>query len=202
MHLFIQGERGIGKSTLLRQALLRYERRLQGFVEQRLLADGKRVGFRAVALAGSFPPAEAEYTGQEAGVFMLKGQRNMAVLEETIAKVERDSHCAEKAVPGAQPSLLVLDEIGGAELLSDAFTGTLWRLLESGIPCLGVWKSKENLAHTASVFGLPKTLMERHQEMERRLSQAACIITLDAGNREQVKQSIMDFILCHAGETE
>lgn len=46
--------------------------------------------------------------------------------------------------PPAGCRLMLLDEIGGAELLSEPFKKTLYDLLASGIPCLGVLKLAES----------------------------------------------------------
>lgn len=186
MHLFVQGERGVGKSTLLRHVLLPYEKELAGFVVQCLFARGQPVGFRAVTLENGFPPMGEEYAGQ-AGAFILKGHNDISILEAIMPQVEK----AAKS-PGCK--LVFLDEIGGIEILSQGFMDAFWRLLDSGKHCLGVWKSIENLRHMASALRLPQEYLERHQAVEGRLTQNGRIVTMEKGNRESIRECVLDFI--------
>lgn len=186
MHLFVQGERGVGKSTLLRQALLPYEEELAGFVVQRLFTGTRPVGFRAATLKNGFPPMGEEYTGQ-AGAFILGKHMDIAILEAIMTQVE-------KAAKSPECRLVFLDEIGGIEILSQDFMDAFWRILNSGKPCLGVWKSKENLRHMASALRLPQEYLERHQAVENRLTQNGRIVTMETGNRESVRECVLGFI--------
>lgn len=186
MHLFVQGERGVGKSTLLRQALSPYEKELAGFVVQRLFAGARPVGFRAVTLENGFPPMGEEYAGQ-AGAFILNGHNDTSILEAIMTQVE-------KAAKSPERKLVFLDEIGGIEILSEDFMNAFWRLLESGKPCLGVWKSRKNLRHMASALRLPQEYLERHQAVEDRLLQNGRIVTMQKGNRESIRECVLDFM--------
>ena len=49
---------------------------------------------------------------------------------------------------------VVLDEIGGIELLSPEFSGALYRLLESDVPIIGVLKSAESAKKMVKALGM------------------------------------------------
>lgn len=49
---------------------------------------------------------------------------------------------------------MILDEIGGLELLSPEFSGALYRLLESDVPIIGVLKSPESAETMVKALGM------------------------------------------------
>lgn len=187
MHLFLQGARGIGKSSLLRQALSPYEETLCGFVVQRLIENGQPIGFRAVTLEQGFPPLEAVYSRDQTSAFILHGRGDLSVLEEILSRVE-------EAARERRYQLILLDEIGGMELASPRFGNTLQRILKIEKPCLGVWKSRENLVHTASMLNLEQDCFALHRTLEVWLLRHGNLITLERWNRDIVYKCVQAFV--------
>jgi len=187
MRLFLQGERGIGKSSLLRRVLLPYVGSLRGFVVQRLMEDGRQTGFRAVTLENGFPPLEAPYLPDLPSVFILHGKSYIPSLEETLVRVG-------SAAKNPRCKLLLLDEIGGIELASPRFMDALHRILESGKPCIGVLKSKGNLAHAAYELELGKGYAALHHNLEQWLRKEGTLLTLERHNRDIIWESVQDFL--------
>lgn len=116
--LFLTGDQGCGKSTLIRSVLGSAVRQAAGFLTVRT-ADGVSIqspdGASAVpflTLSGKEPVYAPQVFLQTAAVLLRK-----------------------------QAPFAVLDEIGGIELLSPAFHRLLDEFLEAGIPCLGVVKN-------------------------------------------------------------
>jgi nucleoside-triphosphatase len=162
MHLFLQGPRKAGKSTLIRGALLPYQTYVVGFAVQRLMENGEQIGFRAVPADGFLPPLEAEYAPDMDGVFILRGKKNESELDKTIRVVESESR-----KPACR--LILLDEIGGIELTSALFMGALSKILSGGKPCIGVLKSKENLENTSSMLCLGSHCLDLRAKLEERI---------------------------------
>lgn len=160
MHLFLKGARGIGKSTLLREALLPYQDKLSGFMVQRLFEGETQIGFRALLLNGYFPPLEAKFEAGMEGVFILRGQKDIAIFEKIIVQIEENTRRRNSHI-------IVLDEIGGLELGSSLFLSTLLRVLSNGNPCIGVLKSQENLQHTLSALQLEDHYFNLNKMLER-----------------------------------
>jgi nucleoside-triphosphatase len=183
MKLFLQGRSGVGKSRLLRETLEPYTGAVAGFTVQRLTQNGELVGFRAASIEGGFPPGEAEYTQETAGVFILRGRQNVPVLEEAILRAEEESRKSRR-------KLVLLDEIGGIELVSDVFMDTLNRLLSGGKPCCGVFKSHENLAHTASILRLGEEYANRSKLLAARLEEAGELLTVTEQNYAELRDCL------------
>jgi nucleoside-triphosphatase len=123
----ITGGPGVGKTTLVRQAVAAFSGRAGGFYTEEIRHGGVRQGFRLVALDGTQatlahisipgPPRVGKY-----GV-------DMAALEEVgVASLDR-------AVAGGD--LVVIDEIGRMELFSAAFRESVRQAVEGGHRVLG-----------------------------------------------------------------
>lgn len=187
MHLFLQGPIGIGKSTLLQKAIKLSGFSITGFTAQRLIENGKTIGYRAVMVNGTLPALEASCPDDMDGVFLLNGKRNVSVLERAIQQVERDMQSPEV-------KLVLLDEIGGIELTSDAFMGPLRRILSGAKPCIGVLKSAGNLAHTSSVLKLGAEYPALHKELEDLIRQKGELLTVTDKNRPAIRDCLNQYV--------
>ena len=178
MRIFLQGPSGIGKSAILREALAPYAPSVRGFVVQRLTENGVVIGFRAVTLENGFPPPSAEYDREREGVFILRGKRDVSALENAILRSEREA------------GILLLDEIGGIELVSTVFMDALGRILSGETPCVGVFKSRENLARASNRLKLGEACSGPHRELEARLTNCAELITVTGQNLDETRAYI------------
>jgi len=178
MHCFLQGERGSGKSFLLRQLLQPYEGRMAGFAVQRLIQDDGVTGFRVKNVRDGLPCTDVTDPGADKDTFIYRGERNDAVLLRMIREVEQDlqAQCCD---------LILLDEIGGAELCEPEFTAVLRRILNCGKPCVGVWKSASNLKSMIRYQGLPEQYLILHGEFEQELKKLGTILSYTAKNKDQ-----------------
>jgi nucleoside-triphosphatase THEP1 len=183
MNIFLQGPSGAGKSHLLRETLTPYAPMIAGFTVQRLFKDGERVGFRAVTMENRFPPQEAEYDPGLSGIFILRRERSVSALEEMILRVEdasRDPACR----------LVLIDEIGGIELTSPVFMGSLKRILAGPTPCTGVFKCRGNLTRAVSVMELEQDYFALHGEVEDLIRESGELIDVTEQNRTQISNYV------------
>jgi len=187
MNLFFEGNLGVGKSFLLWEALGAYASAVKGFCVQRLYENGERIGFRAVCLERGFPTPEIAYVPGMEGVFILREHYEVVPLEEAILRVESDARapCCK---------LVLLDEIGGIELTSRVFMDALKRVLSGGVPCVGVFKSRENLIHASSVLGLGAEYPALHRELEALIRKRGELITVTDKNRVDVHRRLQSYI--------
>ncbi|HCD44230.1 MAG TPA: hypothetical protein DEQ64_10930, partial [Lachnoclostridium sp.] len=114
--LFLKGDSGEGKTTLLFECLKPWHRMVGGFYSQRLLnEDGLTMGFRMVPAAEEWIPAAAYKKGMT-NVFI---QRNENGFQKNLQFFKTDG--IEILRSSAHNKLLLLDEIGGIELFVPDF---------------------------------------------------------------------------------
>lgn len=182
MNIFLSGDSGSGKSTLLLDFLLQSGLEAAGYTTVHLLdRQGRRVAhvLRDLCLlihelrqtsrkdssfaAWLFAQASADI---EAPCFCRLEEGRMVFsprlfVEESLALLSQ--------YPG--PELLVLDEVGGPELLEDDFYVKLFDMLDSRQPLLIVWKNAAGLAHMKLESAQQKALMERRASLQERADQ-------------------------------
>jgi nucleoside-triphosphatase THEP1 len=186
-HIFLQGPSGIRKSTILRKTLTLYTQSISGFTTQRLIKNGDTIGFNAVCLDGVFPPLEVEseehHHTKFDNVFLYKGKwMGYDILEQTLINVKQKAE-------NPNVKLILLDEIGGIEMLSTVFMKILKQLLNGSIPCLGVFKSRENLDRAISKLNFSAqniALHEQHKRLEALILSRGEILTVTEHNRDDV----------------
>ena len=147
-NLFIEGPIQTGKSTLIRKVLREFFgpslEGVAGFTSQRLTdADGQFLGFRlAPADAALTVVCDLVTADNVFKQFTPNGtQVDMNVFETAGIRYMDEALEAAKA---GQAQVILLDEIGGHELASDAFRRKLYQVLDSEYPCVGVIKSPDN----------------------------------------------------------
>ena len=143
--LFLTGPSGIGKSTIIRQALGPALAYAGGFVTERVSdGEGRLLGYEllpaAAAMSGTayqswrFLDYSGSVPAKDNEVFRNQGVR---LLQEA------------EYYP-----FVLLDEIGGFEMLIPQFRNALAELLNSEQPIIGVLKGAENAASIKRRFGL------------------------------------------------
>lgn len=144
-HLFLTGVSGIGKTTIIRQALGSAAGYAGGFITERVAdGDGSVEGFDL------YPAAAAiGHDGFDGQRFLDLGtvppQKDNEVFRESAAQMLREAEYYP---------FVMLDEIGGFEMLIPQFRNELAQLLNSDAPILGVIKGAENAEELRASFGL------------------------------------------------
>ncbi|MFC1944135.1 nucleoside-triphosphatase [Chloroflexota bacterium] len=121
----LTGGPGVGKTTIIRQALLRSGRRAGGFYTEEIRAGGSRQGFRIVTLDGN----DAILAHVDIGGDCRVGKYGIDL--DALDRVAVSS--VRRALDGCD--LVVVDEIGRMELFSPAFRSEIVRALygENGV---------------------------------------------------------------------
>ena len=90
------------------------------------------------------------------------------VCQETEDELETGIRLLEDA---KQHDFIILDEIGGFEMLSDTFLKALMETLESGLPCIGVMKGAGPASKMIQKLGLGDAYVQRAEELRRWMRQ-------------------------------
>jgi nucleoside-triphosphatase len=144
-HLFLTGESGLGKTTLIRQALGDKLAYAGGLVTERVFGVGGDV------LGYDLLPAAAAYS--------RTGYDSWRIINYVDGKPVKDNEIfRNQGVRLLQESsyypYVLLDEIGGFEMLIPQFRNALAEVLNNDVPIIGVLKSANNAAAVKERFGL------------------------------------------------
>ena len=133
-HLFLTGEKGVGKSTLLKKLLERREERVGGFLTVKSAAVfSGRVSLHLLSLVGGEVPTEENF------LCFCPPDGDAAA-----AKRFDRLGCAALARGG---ELLVMDELGPAEARAEAFQSAVKEALDGSVPILGVLQKADSLLY-------------------------------------------------------
>ena len=133
--LFLTGAMGCGKSTAIRRGLGEDLPGLGGFLTERVRDKDEQVIY--------FTLSDAE--GKRSDTFLDVSGSAPQIRWEAFSGLGREL---------LRGDALVLDEIGGVELLCPKFAAALEALLESDVPVVGVYKSESACAALVRKLGL------------------------------------------------
>lgn len=138
--LFLTGPMGCGKSTAIAQALGSQSQLGGGFFTRRSVdPDGH---------ARSFFLETPD--GKEKAVFLDVSQGHPVVHADVFSRL------GARLLDDNTARFVILDEIGGIEVLCPAFMEALERLWQRNIPCIGVIKGQAPAAALIRALGLPE----------------------------------------------
>lgn len=189
--LFLKGDSGEGKTTLLFECLKPWHRMIGGFYTQRLINDdGMTMGFRMVPAEEEWIPAAAYKNGMT-NVFIQRiehgFQKNPEFFKTDGIEILRST---------AQRKLCLLDEIGGVELFIPEFMEEVLCCINSRIPCIGVLKSQKNLqsmrTRVPTEPGPDKLLQDLEETLGKRPD--GRILTFERDKKEHIRAEIMEFL--------
>ena len=138
-HLFLTGPSGVGKTTIIKEALGAQIAYAGGFLTERVTDDsGELLGFDLLPTAG---------------------YERWQILDYSVEKPAKDNEVFRNQSvrllnEAAYYPFAVLDEIGGFEMLIPQFRNALAELLNSDLPIIGVLKGPESALSIKRRFGL------------------------------------------------
>lgn len=145
-NLFITGNPGVGKTRLIVEATLPYRDKIGGFFTEEIRKGGQRWGFRI-----------KDFEGQE-GILAHKGMKS----EYKLNKYGIDRETLEKIAVSAmdeawvRKEIIVIDEIGSMECISEKFCQTLLKCLQSSKKILATIR-KNSQPFTDQIKNFPDT---------------------------------------------
>ena len=170
-HLLICGERGVGKSTLIRRLLEQNTREVGGFVTKRL-PDADENGFFPIYL---YPASrrENERRNEAANLVGMCDSRSSIRHPEVF-----DTLGAQLIESAPKDGIILMDELGFLENDAKAFQSAVLRALDGGTPVLAAVKPK-NTPFLCAVRG--------HENAE--------LAFIDEQNRNKLFEELLPHIL-------
>jgi nucleoside-triphosphatase len=123
MHILLTGPPQCGKTTVVQRVAAGFPGRVAGFYTQEVRERGRRVGFEIVTLAG-----ERALLSQ----VNFPGPLRVGKYGVNLDNFHRVALPTLEAGPGVD--LIVVDEVGKMECLSDRFVAAMERLWETPVP--------------------------------------------------------------------
>ncbi|RKL61510.1 hypothetical protein DXT63_16395 [Thermoanaerobacteraceae bacterium SP2] len=148
-HLFLQGERGIGKSTLIRKAILPHINDVGGYFVQRIYLSKnqeKYMGFAVKPLDGNKNYQLNNSVNNLAdveGLFLFCNP--LGIWQQIPGAFARAAVGFLKDALLRGKKLIIMDELGGIELEDMLFLDMVFHVLDGNTPVLGVLKSSGNI---------------------------------------------------------
>lgn len=156
-NLFLTGPIGSGKSTSIATALGENLSKAGGFLTVRQRDDtGRAVAYWIRRPDGSDGQVIIDYSAKPYTM-------HMEVFETFGVQLLQEAQQAE---------FVILDEIGGFEVLSDTFMEALMAVLKSDIPCIGVMKGEGPASKMIQKLGLGEAYTQRAEELRTWMQQA------------------------------
>lgn len=195
-HLFLYGDRGLHKSTLLSEIAsdALKDRSAVGFYVQRIDLCGQRYGF----CIRPFEPGKRYETDVEfspgmqndAGLFIWldKNGKHFDARKFTERFIEYTelSH---------RPDYILMDELGGREFCDEAFREHLYECLDKS-RCIGVFKSDDNFKQWETC----DDAAEHRGRFKRYIEQSGRLVKVTGHNELQVRDIVKLFLKKGLGE--
>ena len=165
-NLFLTGSIGCGKSTSIASALGEHLPKAGGFLTVRQRDEaGEAIAYFLQRPDGSDAERIIDYSRQP---FTMHPE----VFEDLGVRLLEEAY---------RHDYVVLDEIGGFEVLSDVFLEALRKLLESDIPCIGVMKGKAPATRMIQRLGLGDAYVKRAEALRQWMRQDKNTLLYECG---------------------
>lgn len=126
-HVFLTGQPGVGKSTVLQSAIEQHRQRLGGFVTNEIRVDGERVGFEVEFM--NCRRVQLAHRGFESPLRVGKYGIDRRVIDQLLPEA------IDRAVQ--YYNVVVIDELANMQLASDAFCTAVTRAFRASKPIIG-----------------------------------------------------------------
>lgn len=189
--LFLTGDSGEGKTTLIFQCLKPYRSVTGGFYSQRLMDEnGDTAGFRLASAKEEWEP-KGIYREGLGDVFLRRTKDGMLLYPQVFLNTGR------KLLAGdGKEQFLLMDEIGGVELLIPEFMEAVHDCLNGPKHCIGVIKSRKNYAGMMSRNGSSPFAPQLREKLEEEVLRNPDnqLLTYWRKDEESVREKILNYI--------
>lgn len=188
-NLFFEGRSESGKTSLILKGLGEDIRRAGGFCTMRLrYPDGRIAGYRAIEAARMTGPDE-EYKDNSDNVFIIF-LPDRRILDESVF-----TRFASKVLEEADKKpFTVMDEFGGIEVADREFVRMVCRTVASGVPVIGVIKTRQSALHLFQSRGTAKNCIENYDALRSFIEGTdSVIVNIDEIGLEEASKLVKEW---------
>lgn len=191
MNLFLEGNIGVGKTSLILDQLRNFSGNVAGFISVRLVNESEEtVAFALQDVRKAFASVQhIDQTQIPSKDIFLRGNKSYRTVDLSVfSRIESFLQDAMQA------DVVVLDELGGIEMQVERFRQAVYPILQSEIPCVGTFKSCQNYQHMKQHVSMPvheqEALRLRNWMTEQQDTQ---LLTCNCKNRTEIQQKLECF---------
>ncbi|MFD1899319.1 nucleoside-triphosphatase [Enterococcus termitis] len=188
--LFLEGDKFIGKSTLLQTVLKEMALPVSGFYVERRRDEQKRIiGFELKPASELLLSEKSSAVADHCFIQMKQGKRsrNLTVFETYGCSLLQEARRSKQVI--------LLDEIGGVELLSKSFMKELYLTLNQPQKIIGVFKSDKNYQRQKQHTLESLDIDEQRETLKEAINVAdGQIRTLTEQNHQMVEAELRHFL--------
>ena len=174
-NLFLTGPMGCGKSTCIARALGEHLPKAGGFLTVRQRDDtGRPTAFWLCSADGE----------EQRKIIDCDGYTMYPEVFHSFATALLES--------AKEHPFVVLDEIGGFEVLSEPFMKAIYCLLESDVPCIGVLKGPGPASRMMEKLGLGEACGEKTQALRDWMCREARTLLYECGQFDPMAQHMAE----------
>lgn len=190
-NFFLEGDKFVGKSTVIQQILKEMKVPVSGFYVQRIMDQQKKNVTFELRAASELSLVENKIPTRKEHCFIInkegKQKRDLTVFSGFGCKLLKEASISERVI--------LLDEIGGIELLSDSFAKNLYEILRQPKKIIGVFKSEKNYQNQR-LHSLEKIeISQQRQRLKDAIMESdGAIITMNQSNHQVIADKIRHFL--------
>lgn len=189
-YLFLEGDSGCGKTTLIQEVLQEQQVEVVGFTVQRIEdKQGKTKAFELKAATGKQEIDE----GTQKNHWFIEKRTNDRITRHLSVFENYGNQLLKEAKNSCET--ILLDEIGGVELLVPSFVENLLHLFTTEKKILGVFKSEKNFQNQKRHSQNELSIEKEREEIKSAFLKNGVLLELTKENREEIKQKIVQFLM-------
>lgn len=190
-NFFLQGDKFVGKSTIIQYILKEMKIPVTGFYVQRTIDQQKKSSTFELKAASKLLLRENEITTREDHCFIAnkdgKQKRDLTVFAGFGCKLLEEATISE--------NVILLDEIGGIELLSEAFKEVLYKTFKQPKKIIGVFKSEKNFQNQGLPFLEKIEISQQRENIKKAIFENdGEITTMTQTNYQDIAEKIRQFL--------
>lgn len=189
--LFLEGNSGEGKTTLLFECLNPLKSITAGFYSQRLIDDkGETQGFRLVPAEEDWIP-RMRYRNGLSNMFI---ERTNTGWKKRLEFFEKEGADILHSAKGKK--LCLMDEIGGVELFAPGFMKAVFDCVDGFVPCIGVLKSRNNFLSMSERVPVRPEADRLLEKLKEELTSRPCgrILKFERDEEDSIRLEIIRFL--------